>query len=125
MPAITVADLDEIRQELGPLITEAVRQNVADFDRRTDALTAAVLADREWLDTAALVAYLGIADRTVREYRKRGAFGPVSVRFSKAYVRRSNVDAYLAAAGEGARADVSSPIASPQTAEGTKPGLAA
>ena len=99
---MTIADFEQIKRELGPIVAEAVREHGADAEALLREATRARLADSEWLDTRAVCAYLGIKDRTVRKYRSEGAFGPVSVRFSRAYVRRENVDAFLASGvGEG------------------------
>ena len=94
---MTIADLEDIKEQLGPIVADAVREHGADAVALLREATRARLADREWMDTDALCAYLGIAKRTARQYRAEGAFGTVSVRFSRAYVRRAAVDAYLEA----------------------------
>ena len=95
--SLTVADINDIRRELGPIVVEAVREHGSDAERLIREAMRARLADREFLDTDALSAYLGIAPRTVRQYRSDGAFGQVYERFSRKYVRRAAVDAYLEA----------------------------
>ena len=136
---LAIADLDDIRRELGPIVTEAVREHAADVTRLANEAVRARLADKTFLDTKAVAAYLGIAESTVRQYRNTGAFGRVYERFSRQYVRRDAVDAYLAGGGEPsptgdrppvagaapAKPAVSSPHASPETPEGTKSGSAA
>jgi predicted DNA-binding transcriptional regulator AlpA len=76
-------------------IAEAVARRLAEQRPATPAEATAPPAETEWLDTKAAAKYLGIAPKTLQEWREKGE-GPPAHRLGRRAIRyaRTELEAF-------------------------------